>query len=200
METALKIPVQMSVAEFLDWNPGGGERWQLVDGEPHAMAPARRMHRILQAALSAKIYPHLLAQGGRCSVVIEPGIVPRVRADQNIRIPDLAVTCSDPMVNEAVLTEPILVVEILSPSNQAETWSNVWTYTTITSITEIVVLRTAVIGADVLRRLPDGSWPVEPEKLSGGELVFDSIWLRIPLADLYVMTPLRLKPAAASAP
>jgi hypothetical protein len=34
---------------------------------------------------------------------------------------------------ESALTDPVLLIEILSPSNQAETWANVWAYATIPS-------------------------------------------------------------------
>ena len=32
----------MTVAEFLAWDAGDGRLWQLVDGQPQAMAPAGR--------------------------------------------------------------------------------------------------------------------------------------------------------------
>jgi hypothetical protein len=34
----------LDVAEFLDWDAPGPERWQLVDREPRAMAPASLPH------------------------------------------------------------------------------------------------------------------------------------------------------------
>jgi hypothetical protein len=57
--------------------------------------------------------------------VVTPGVVPHVQSSHNMRVPDLAVTCSDYETEEAELTDPVLIVEILSPSNQAETWANV---------------------------------------------------------------------------
>ena len=125
MAALAKSPVFMSVEEFLRWESGDGCKWQLVDGEPQAMAPANRTHGTLQAELASVIRNHLRDHGSPCSVVVEPGIVPRVQASHNVRIPDLAVTCSDYEAEEAVLTDPMLVVEILSPSNQAETWASV---------------------------------------------------------------------------
>ncbi len=88
------------------------------------------------------------------------------------------------------MSNPVLLVEILSPSNQAETWSNVWTYTTIPSVQEILVLRSASIGAELLRREADGGWPETPELITGGDLVFQSVGLRVPLHELYRTTRL----------
>ena len=132
----------------------------------------------------------LSGRGGPCSEVTTPGVIPRVRSDANLRIPDLAVTCAAYREEEEALAEPVLVVEILSPSNQAETWSNVWEYTTIPSVREILVVHSATIGADLLRRGADGSWPERAEPLTEGVLRLDSIGFAVPLAALYRTTRL----------
>jgi len=52
MSALPKIPVRMTVAEFLAWSPPPNQLWQLVDGEPQAMAPASVTHGAVQSALS----------------------------------------------------------------------------------------------------------------------------------------------------
>lgn len=190
MTAALKIPVRMTLAEFLAWNPPGNQTWQLVDGEPQAMAPANRTHGAIQGELARLIGDHLHDRGGPCTLIITPGVIPRVQSETNIRVPDLAVTCSPYAAEESALTDPVLLIEILSPSNQAETWSNVWAYTTIPSVAEILVVRTAAIGAELLRRAPDGTWPRQPEHIEAGELFLSSINFRVPLTALYRTTRL----------
>jgi Uma2 family endonuclease len=190
MTAALKIPVRMTVAEFLAWNPPGEELWQLVDGEPQAMAPASRTHGALQNELGHLLADHLARRASPCSVITMPGVMPHVQSDTNMRVPDLAVTCSGYEAEEAALTDPVLLIEILSPSNQAETWANVWAYTTIPSVSEILVVRTATIGAELLRRLPDGTWPKRPERIEAGEIVLASIGFSVPLAAIYRTTRL----------
>lgn len=179
----------MSVQEFLAWDPGDGRTWQLVDGEPRAMAPANRTQGTLLGEIGAVIGNHLRSQAGQCSVVMLPGVTPHVRAAHNMRV-----TGSDYDAEETGLTDPVLIVEILSPSNRAETRANVWAYTTIPSVGEILVLRTTTVGADLLRRGPDGSWPREPEIVTEGDLMLESIGLRTPLPDLYRSTRLRRSP------
>ena len=194
MSATAQIPVQMSVEEFLDWDSGDGLIWQLVDGEPQAMAPAKRTHGALQTELGALIRNHLVTRNSMCSVVTTPGVIPKLRSSHNVRIPDLTVTCSDYQTEEAALTDPVLIIEILSPSNQAETWANVWAYATIPSVQEILVLRSIMVGADLLRRHPDGTWPQEPETILDGDLVLESTGFRVPLADVYRTTRLRRPP------
>ncbi|MGH7086109.1 MAG: Uma2 family endonuclease, partial [Acetobacteraceae bacterium] len=133
---------------------------------------------------------HLHDRGGPCTLITAPGVIPRVQSDTNIRVPDLAVTCSPYAAEESALTEPLLLIEILSPSNQAETWANVWAYTTIPSVREILIVQSQAIGAELLRRAPDGTWPRQPEHIEAGELFLSSIDFRVPLAALYRTTRL----------
>ena len=175
----------MTLREFLAWDAPSGPPWQLVDGEPQAMAPASRTHGRIQAKLSGLIDIHLTARGGPCTVIIAPGVVPRIRSDSNFRVPDLAVTCTDYQQEESTLTDPVLLVEILSPSNQAETWANVWAYTTIPSVQEILILSSTAIRADLLRRDAAGNWPERALVIEDGTLELPSIGFRTDLAALY---------------
>ena len=196
MVAALKLPPRrMTVDEFLSWDPedGTGALWQLRDGEPEMMAPATDAHGSIQSELSFLVIAHLRACGGRCRVVANPGVVPRVRSDRNMLIPDLGITCAPPSTGRAI-PEPVVLIEILSPSNEAETRANLWAYTTIPSVAEIAVLGSTEVSAEVLRRRPDGTWPERPERPDavgpGGELRFESIGFAAPLTAAYATTPL----------
>ena len=186
--TALESPVRMSVDEFLAWDSGDGRTWQLVDGEPQAMSPATLTHGILLAAIGAVIGNHLHARDSAWWTVMMAGVIPQERAGINFRVADLAVTCTDYENEEFVVPDPVLIVEILSLNNQAETWANVWAYTTIPSVREILVLKTAAIEAEVLRRDCDGSWPREPERVAASELALKSIGLHGTLGEIYRST------------
>ncbi|MBV8097263.1 MAG: Uma2 family endonuclease [Acetobacteraceae bacterium] len=185
MVALVKHSEPISVEEFLAWNPPDGRFWQLVDGIPQAMAPAGVNHGAIQAELARLLANHLAEHNSWCAVITAPGITPHVRSRDNVRIPDLAVTCSPRFPEQALLHEPVLIVEILSPSNRTETWSNVWTYTTIPSVKEIIVVSAIAPEAETLRRLPDGSWPDEPILVREGEVAFASIGLMIPLSAIY---------------
>lgn len=193
MSALTKLPIRMTVAEFFAWTPPSAELWQLVDGEPQAMAPANHTHGAIQGELARLIGNALGESRSPCHVVIAPGVIPRVQSETNVRIPDLAITCSGYDAEESALADPILLIEILSPSNQAETWANVWAYTTIPSVQEIVVVKTASIGAEFLRRNRDGFWPRQPLAIETGDLTLESIGFRIPLAAAYRTTRLANK-------
>jgi Uma2 family endonuclease len=176
---------RMTVAEFIDWSgDGSGLKHQLVDGEPQAMAPASTTHGTIQATLARLLGNHLVGTG--CRVVIEPGVVPQVRAQANMRVPDLAINCAADDPASHALIEPILLIEILSPSNEAETRANVWAYSTIPSVREILLVRSTHIAAELVRREPDGGWPANPAPIGDQDwLILESIGYDCPLPAIY---------------
>jgi Uma2 family endonuclease len=162
-----------------------GERSELVEGIVRAMAPSSPRHGLI-AAQAARLLGNHLDAYPQCRVLIEPGVQPRVRADINVRIPDLGVTCTPLSPDDKLLRGPLVLIEILSPSNPKDTWANVWAYTTIPSVAEILVLHTTAIGADLLRRDDGGDWPANPLTLGeGDELTLESIGMHVPLAAFY---------------
>jgi Uma2 family endonuclease len=185
---ALRKPLPgMTVAEFLEWDSGdrSGALWQLRDGEPEMMAPASDAHSMIQSELGALIGNHLADRGSPCRVGVAPAVVPRVQSTRNMLIPDIGVTCTPPAGGPS-MQDPVLLIEILSPTNARETRANVWAYTSIPSVAEIVLLRSTSIAAEVLRRQSDGSWPGEPQSIGAEDtLVLESIGFRIPLRAAY---------------
>jgi Uma2 family endonuclease len=195
MVALLKSPrYRMTVAEFLTWDAGDPavHAWQLIDGEPVAMAPASDNHGTIQAGLTARLWNHLEVPGTRCRVVAEPGIVPRGHSDRNYRVPDIGVTCAAPSGSQ-MLPDPLILIEILSPSNEAETWANVWTYLTIPTVMEVLVVSSTLIEAELLCRNADGTWPEVPQRLGPDDaLTLASIGFSVPLAALYRTTTLAM--------
>jgi Uma2 family endonuclease len=195
MVTVRKPPlVRMTLSEFLQWEPGDPtvRSWQLIDGEAVAMAPGNRVHGAIQAELAALLRNHLLERGSPCQVATEPGIVPKLRANRNYRIPDIGVTCAPPSA-DLMLPEPVLLIEILSPSNEVGTWANVWTYASIPSVTEILVVHTTRVAAELLRREPNGQWPDEPTVLGPDDLLtLNSVAFTVPLRAIYRTTVLAM--------
>jgi Uma2 family endonuclease len=190
--TVRKPPPSMTVADFLAWpGDGTGRKFQLVDGEVRAMSPASHTHGRIRSTLARLVGNALMARASPCDVITESGVMTRVRADINMRVPDVAVTCTPDTPGEQALPDPVLLIEILSPTNVAETGTNVWSYCTIPSVREIAIVHSTRVLAEVLRRGPDGHWPEETEKVRPGDtLSFASIQFSCPLADVYARTHL----------
>jgi Uma2 family endonuclease len=185
MVLAFDLPTLMTVGEFLNWDSPGEYLWQLIDGVPVAMSPPAPLHGAIQSEAARLIGNHLVARASPCSVITTPGVIPRFQPDRNFMVPDLAVTCSATDITGKALHEPVLLIEILSPSNHAETWRNVWAYLTIPSVREILVIRTASVGVELLRRGDTGGWPDRPLAIPRGEFTLSSIGLTLPVEALY---------------
>ena len=176
-------PTVMTVAEFLELP---GERHELVDGVVHDMPPSSPRHGVI-AAHAARLLGNHLQGHPRCRVVIEPGVQPRMNAAHNVRIPDLAVTCAPIGADDRLLAQPVVLVEILSPSNRHHTEANVWAYTTVPSVQDILVLHSGEARANVLRRQGNGSWPADASVLGpDDEVELASFGFRHPLAAFYL--------------
>ncbi len=183
-------PRHMTIPEFLAWAEEQDGLWQLRDGEPEVINPPAVPHGEIQGELARLLGNHLRASGLPCRVVVTPGVTPHLRSDRNMLVPDLAVTCAPPRADRA-LSEPVLLVEIMSPSNERQTRANLWAFTTIPSVREILVISSVTIAAELLRRRPDGTWPEQPDMLGPGDgLVLDSIGYAGPLAAAYATTHL----------
>lgn len=202
MSNALRVPHRMTVAEFQGWLPQAGEedrRWNLVDGEPVCMAPTGENHGAIQSEAAYLLTQHLRNAGSPCRVITAPGVIPRVRSISNERIPDLGVTCS-PASGARAIADPVALIEILSPSNEAQTRANVWAYTTIPSVMEILLLSSTSIAGELLCRDSFGQWADDPLMLDADSHVhLASIGLSTLLRDFYATTSLAA-PQAASEP
>ena len=178
----------LTVDDFQTWEPPPGkEDWrrELVDGVPVAMAPPGVNHGAIQAMASMLLAQHLRAHRPGCRVITTPGVIPGLRSRFNERIPDLGVCCA-PFKDGRSLVEPVLLVEILSPSNETKTRSNAWAYATIPSVQAVLILASTAVRAEVLRQDEE-----TPEVIAGTEtLRLTSIGYTGPLAEFYATTDL----------
>lgn len=178
----------LTVDEFHDWEPPPGledRRWELVDGEPACMSPPGINHGAIQNQVGMLFGLHLRAHRPSCRVITTPGVIPHLRARFNERVPDLGVSCA-PFSDGRSLVDPVLLVEILTPSNEAKTRANVWAYATIPCVLEVLILSSTAIRAEILRQGDD-----TPAIIVGNEtLSLDSIGYEGRLADFYVTTDL----------
>lgn len=181
---------RLTVREFLEAPQTAPGRHELVNGVIRAMSPASSTHAIIQANLAGLIWQHLRNSGRPCRVGTEAPVVPHLHANDNVRAPDLAVTCS-PATSGKTFPDPVLIIEVLSPSNQRETWESIWACATIPSLNEIVVVDSERQRAEVFRRDSHGSWPKTGISIGpGGMIELDSIGATFPLAELYSGTTL----------
>src|SRR5438477_5791413 len=187
----------MTLAEFLRWEDGTDTRYELLGGCPVAMAPPVIAHGILALRLGARIDAALRSRSP-CFGQSEAGIA---RPDRNdtCYIADLAVTCTPPERGQQLLQDPLLIIEILSPGTALyDRQTKVSDYRRIPSVQEILLIDSASIFAEVLRREGD-RWITEIVRSPQATLSLASIELTAALSDLYEGIDLP-DPAAAAMP
>jgi Uma2 family endonuclease len=115
MSTALK---QMTADEFLLWAEGREGRWELHDGGPLMMSPERMEHMRVKRATVREFEDAIRDSGLPCEACAD-GVVVRVDARMMFQ-PDASVVCGAPLPGDAlVLRDPVVLVEVLSPSTAA---------------------------------------------------------------------------------
>jgi len=179
-ELAIK---RMTVAEFLRWEDGTDTRYELLEGFPVAMAPPAPAHGLLAAQLCIQI-GRALQSRRPCMVQVEAGIA-RPDRDDTCYVADLAVTCRPPQRGDQLISDPVLIVEVLSPSTGLyDRQTKVADYRRIPSVEEILLIDSASIFAEVLRREGD-RWITEIVRGPQATLSLASIGLTATMSDLY---------------
>jgi Uma2 family endonuclease len=174
---------RMTLDEFLAWDDGTDTRYELVGGVPLAMAPPAEAHRILAMRLGSRIDAAL--QNRRpCNAQIDAGVL-RPEGDDSYYVADVAVTCRPNEPGRQAVIDPILIVEILSPSTERhDRRVKLPVYRQIESVSEVLLIDADSHHAELHRREND-RWIVELVSGAGAMLFLASVGLRISMAELY---------------
>src|SRR5271166_1227970 len=109
---------EMGVEQFLVWAEGREGRWELRDGEPVLMAPERAAHALTKFAAQKAIDAAIARARLRCRIYPD-GMTVRVSARTAFE-PDALVVCPPPPLDAIEIPNPVIVVEVLSPSTAAD--------------------------------------------------------------------------------
>jgi len=109
-------------ADYCTWDDG--ERWELIDGVAHMMAPPSTRHQEISGEIFGQLRDFL--RGKPCKVFAAPFGVRLAADDEDGMVvePDLVVICNESKIDDkGCKGAPDLVVEILSPSSaQRDKW------------------------------------------------------------------------------
>ena len=112
MATALK---HLTTDEFLLWAEGREGRWELFDGVPVMMSPERVLHGDTKGEAYAALREALRRAGLPCRAYPD-GVAVQISARTTYQ-PDALVSCGPrPPAGALAIAEPVVVVEVLSPS------------------------------------------------------------------------------------
>jgi Uma2 family endonuclease len=182
---AIQLP--MTADEFLAWDATQTIKHEFVRGEVFAMAGAQEAHVTAMGNVYNVLRQHL--KGTPCRTFLADMKL-RVDAADAFFYPDVLVTCSAADARDSLIKrQPVLVVEVLSPSTAAyDRGEKFAAYRLLESLREYLLVDPAARRCDLYRKGADGLWvlhPGEPEQgvqLASVDLDLDGLrlWDEVP--------------------
>ena len=121
MAIAHKLNKYFTYEDYLAWELKEGERFELIDGVPYAMASPNERHQSVSRRILRKFFERI-PEGDVCKVYHAPFDVrlkanKRNKKDDTVVQPDIIVVCDPSKIDKnSIKGAPDMVIEILSPS------------------------------------------------------------------------------------
>jgi Uma2 family endonuclease len=174
-------PERMSLSDFLAWEEAQPLRHERVGGQVRAMTGGTLGHN----RIGLNVYSALRARlaGSGCEAfaldvrVVTPG--------GDVMYPDVVVACGERRNTERQLADPVVLVEVLSPSTAERDDSfKRWAYSTIPSLKHYVLIAQNRAEAEV--STADGeTWRSVILRDAEQSLRLEALGLEIPLAEVF---------------
>jgi len=175
----------MTLEEFLRWDDGTDQAYELVDGTLRAMAPPSADHGVIATNIARTTDSRLPSE---CYVVSRAAIAVPGRADTCYEA-DVAISCIARQRGTRIVPEPVVIFEVLSPSTaERDRGTKAYDYRQLDSLRAIVLVSSEQRHVEVWRRR-GAKWEIE-DLIGDAELALDALQSPIPLADLYAKVDL----------
>jgi len=134
----------MTADDFLAWavDQPKRPRYELVAGELVMMAPERSAHALVKARVWLVLQQAIETAGLNC-IAYPDGMAVRID-DDTVYEPDALVRCGEPLADDEVkIIDPMIVVEVLSPSSRArDTGAKLEDYFRLPSVRHYLIVKT----------------------------------------------------------
>ncbi len=176
------MPQRLSRDEFRRWTEGQPGRYERIDGEPVAMSPEKAQHVRLKTRIWAVLDRAISAAGLDCETLGD-GVTVEVDDDTDYE-PDALVNGGARVPPDAVsATNPVIVVEVLSPRTQAvDTSDKLADYFRVPSIQHYLIV--SARRREVIHHRRDGAGIVS-RVANLGSIRLDPPGIVIDVAEVY---------------
>ena len=165
---------RMTADQFIEWAMAQPEgcRYELAAGELVAMAPERSAHALTKLTVAMRLFEAVKAANLPCTVYPD-GMAVQVDTE-TVYEPDAMVRCGAPLpANATRVTDPLIVVEVLSPSTRArDSGAKLEDYFRLPTLWHYLILKTenrsvvhhrrAEAGGIATRIIRDGAVVLDP--------------------------------------
>jgi Uma2 family endonuclease len=104
-----------TLEEFRVWHERQPDVWEFIDGALRLMAPGSKAHTLVKSNAHAAFAQALHGTG--CRALVDGAIV---EVHGSSLIPDIVVTCGPLDFSSPRVDEPMIIVEVLSPSGEKD--------------------------------------------------------------------------------
>jgi Uma2 family endonuclease len=174
---------RMSVAEFLVWVQDQDKgRFELIDGQPVAMAPERAEHVAAKLRAANAFAAAIQRAGVRCEAFVE-GLAVAVDGSTSYQ-PDALVNCGEPVAPDAMTApDPLLVVEVLSPSTRGiDTTVKLAGYFRVATLAHYLIVDLGQRHIVHYRKQADGT--VTVAVITGGDIALEPPGISVAVSSL----------------
>lgn len=173
----------LSVEEYLKFEEMSTTKHEYIGGELFTMTGATKRHNVICLNVGSAFLAHL--RGGPCRAYVESVKVRlTVKRDEILYYPDVLVACGPQDLNEVFLTDPKLIVEVLSPSTaRVDRREKALNYREIPTFEEYVLIDQHKSEVTVYRRGDD--WRPQVLTRPDAEVQLHSIAFALPLGRIY---------------
>ena len=178
MSTKAKINL-LSEEDYLQGELQSDVRHEYLQGSVYAMVGTSKRHNLISLALAAALRTQL--RSSSCKVFMSDV---KVKIKDIFFYPDLLVSCSDNKLSPYYETDPVVVIEVLSPSTEdKDRFYKRLIYQRLESLREYVLVEQDNMQIDIYRHETDG-WTLERYEI-GDTVAFESMGFTIPIEEIY---------------
>lgn len=172
---------KMTLAEYLAWEEYQPDRHEFYRGDVFAMVGGTARHNRVIMNLGSRIADHL--DGSGCQAFTESM---KVQIAEGILYPDVVVTCGKADAgDEQVITDPKLIIEVLSPSTKGyDQRDKFYLYRSLSSLREYALIDPSDRRVEVFTLVEDGAWRLV-DQTKAGTLNLSSIGFAVPMEVVF---------------
>lgn len=174
-----------NLEDFLAWERQQPDRWEWYGGAPVAMTGASSAHNLICGSVYNALRNALRPRG--CRAYLESM---KVQVAGTLLYPDVVATCSRIADRDDIATEPVIVVEIVSPSSSSyDRNAKRALYRLIPTLQHYLVVSQTRAMVEVDTRTDDG-WSTAHVIGLGATVELPGLGLDLPMAMIYQDTDL----------
>ncbi len=183
---AAPVLKHISSSDYLELERSSKEKHELFQGKIVAMAGASISHNRIVSNTIGNLNNFLKGKG--CEV-FPSDLRVHIPSSESFTYPDVTIICGNPeMVDykQDTIKNPTVIIEVMSPTTeQYDRGTKFFYYIQIPSLQEYILIDSAKVFAQTIRKQTDGSWKFDELKNENDQLTLLSIAHQISLKEIY---------------